>query len=309
MKHFLQLIRAKNLLIILLTMIGVAYYLIQHYYYQKIDFNYIDYGLLIFSTMVIAAAGNVINDYFDVKADRINKPDKLILTKFLKPRWAILWHLSFNFFAFLIALYLSIKYHTLVFVFVHLVSISLLWFYSVQLKRILIISNLTIAFLTALVPLLSVFFFKVLNESSLPFSPFDQKTWSTHLNYSFIYFLSACAFIQNFAREINKDIHDVKGDLATHVTSLPIKIGKEKAAYLTIVLIQLPLVLFVICYYVFEWISVNNMTIVLLLLSGAVNFASAFIYLIKKDATIVWINHLMKWSMFFGLICLFSNSI
>ena len=309
MKHFLQLVRAKNLVIILLTMIGVAFYLMKGNYYQKVDFHVIDYGLLIFSTMIIAAAGNVINDYFDVKADRINKPEKLILTRFMKRRWAILWHLTFNLIAFLIALFLSFKYSTLVFVFVHLISINLLWLYSVQLKRVLIISNLTIAFLTALVPLLSVFFFKVLNESDLPFSPYNQNSWSTNLNYSFIYFLAACAFIQNLAREINKDIHDVKGDLATHVTSLPIKIGKEKAAFLTILLIQLPLVLFIVSFYVFEWISVNKVTMVLLLLSGAVNFASALIYLIKKDSTIVWINHLMKWSMFFGLICLFTNSI
>ena len=74
MKYFLKLIRAKNLLIILMTMIGVAYYLMKSNYYQKVDFHYFDYCLLIFSTLIIAAAGNVINDYFDVKADRINKP-------------------------------------------------------------------------------------------------------------------------------------------------------------------------------------------------------------------------------------------
>jgi 4-hydroxybenzoate polyprenyltransferase len=309
MKYFLKLIRAKNLLIILMTMIGVAFYLIKTNSFQKVDFHYLDYFLLIFSTMIIAAAGNVINDYFDVKADRINKPEKVIISKFMKPRWAILWHWTFNLVAFLIAIYLSIKYETLIFVFVHLLSINLLWFYSVQLKRKLIISNVIIAFLTALVPLLSVWFFKVLNESSIPFSPYREETWSTYLNYSFVYFLAICAFIQNFAREINKDIHDIQGDLVTHVKSLPMKIGKEKAAYLTIILIQIPLILFVFGYYLFDWFQVNKVTMILLLLSGAVNFTSALLYIIKKESTLTWINHLMKWSMFFGLICLFSNSL
>jgi len=309
MKYFLKLIRAKNLLIILMTMIGVAFYLIKTNSFQKVDFHYLDYFLLIFSTMIIAAAGNVINDYFDVKADRINKPEKVIISKFMKPRWAILWHWTFNLVAFLIAIYLSIKYETLIFVFVHLLSINLLWFYSVQLKRKLIISNLIIAFLTALVPLLSVWFFKVLNESSIPFSPYREETWSTYLNYSFVYFLAICAFIQNFAREINKDIHDIQGDLVAHVKSLPMKIGKEKAAYLTIILIQIPLILFVFGYYLFDWFQVNKVTMILLVLSGAVNFTSALLYLIKKESTLTWINHLMKWSMFFGLICLFSNSL
>ena len=309
MKYFLKLIRAKNLLIIVMTMIGVAVYLMKSNSYQKVDFHYLDYFLLIFSTMIIAAAGNVINDYFDVKADRINKPEKVIISKFMKPRWAILWHWSFNLIAFLIAVYLSVKYATLIFVFVHLLSINLLWFYSVQLKRKLVISNLIIAFLTALVPLLSVWFFKVLNESSIPFSPYREESWSTYLDYSFIYFLAICAFIQNFAREINKDIHDIQGDLVAHVESLPMKIGKEKAAYLTIILIQIPLILFIFGFYVFDWFQVNKVTMILLLLSGAVNFTSALLYIIKKEATLTWINHLMKWSMFFGLICLFSNSL
>jgi 4-hydroxybenzoate polyprenyltransferase len=309
MKYFLKLIRAKNLLIILMTMIGVAFYLMKNNGFQKVDFHYLDYFLLIFSTMVIAAAGNVINDYFDVKADRINKPEKVIISKFMKPRWAILWHWTFNLIAFLIAVYLSVKYETLIFVFVHLLSINLLWFYSVQLKRKLVISNLIIAFLTALVPLLSIWFFKVLNESSIPFSPYREESWSTYLDYSFVYFLALCAFIQNFAREINKDIHDIQGDLVNHVKSLPMKIGKEKAAYLTIILIQIPLVLFVFGYYLFDWFEVNKVTMILLLLSGAVNFTSALLYIIKKESTLTWINHLMKWSMFFGLICLFSNSL
>ncbi len=309
MKYFFKLIRAKNLIIILMTMVGVAFYLIQSNYYQKVDFNFIDYLLLIFSTMIIAAAGNVINDYFDVKADRINKPEKVIISKFMKPRWAILLHWTFNLFAFLIAIYLSVKYSTLIFVFVHLISINLLWFYSVKLKKKLILSNFIVAFLTALVPLLSVWFFKVLNESTIPYSPFVEESWTQNLDYSFVYFLAICAFVQNFAREINKDIHDVQGDLVTHVESLPIRIGKEKAAYITIILIQIPLILFIFSFYVFEWIHLNKPTMILLLLSGAVNFTSALLYIIKKEATLTWINHLMKWSMFFGLICLYSNSL
>ena len=309
MKYFLKLIRTKNLLIILLTMLGVAWYLLQSNTFQKVDFNWFDYSLLMFSTMIIAAAGNVINDYFDMKSDLVNKPEKVILSKHMKPRWAILLHWMLNAIAFFISIYLSVKYSTLLFVFVHLLSINLLWFYSAQLKRKFIISNLIIAFLTALVPLLSVWFFKVLNESGMPYSPYVEASWSTYLDYSFVYFLAICAFVQNFAREINKDIHDVEGDLLAHVKSLPIAIGKVKAAYFTLILLQLPLLIFIFSYYVFDWIELNKITLLLLLLSGAVNFTSAVLYLVKKESTLSWINHLMKWSMFFGLICLFSNSL
>jgi preprotein translocase subunit SecD len=58
-----------------------------------------------------------------------------------------------------------------------------------------------------------------------------------------------------------------------------------------------------------ELIQLNKPTMILLLLSGAVNFTSAILYIIKKEAALTWINHLMKWSMFFGLICFFFNSL
>ena len=94
---FLRLIRIKNLLAILIAMLGVAYFLHKQNPYEVIDFDAFHYGLLIFSTLIIAAAGHIINDYFDLKADRINKPEALILTKYMNRRWAILANLILNF--------------------------------------------------------------------------------------------------------------------------------------------------------------------------------------------------------------------
>ena len=127
--HFIKLIRPINMAIIVLTMYGVRYYIQSVNYYQKIDDSGIDFFLLVFSTVLIAAAGNIINDYFDVKADRINRPEKLIITKHIKRRWAILVHWIFNGVAFTIALYLSAKYQSLWFVFIHLLSIQFLSYF------------------------------------------------------------------------------------------------------------------------------------------------------------------------------------
>ena len=90
--HFLKLIRPINLAIIVLTMYGVRFYILNSNSFQKIDDDWIDFLLLVVSTVLIAAGGNIINDYFDVKADRINKPEKLIITKHIDRRWAILTH-------------------------------------------------------------------------------------------------------------------------------------------------------------------------------------------------------------------------
>ena len=141
MIHFLRLIRISNLIIIALTMVGVAFYVLKNNYFLKVDFNYFDFGLLVFSKVIIAAAGNMINDYFDIKADRINKPEKLIISKYMKKRWAIVLHWGLNVVAVITSIYLSLKYNSLLFVFIHILSMNLLWFYSTYFKKKLFIGN------------------------------------------------------------------------------------------------------------------------------------------------------------------------
>ena len=115
---------------------------------------------LVLSTLFIAAAGNIINDYFDVKADRINKPYKQIINRSLKRRWAIVLHWLFNFCGFFLAVITSLFMKSLWFVVIHLISINLLWFYSLFLRQKLQLAILIISFLTALVPILVILFFQ-----------------------------------------------------------------------------------------------------------------------------------------------------
>ncbi len=210
-------------------MYGVHYYITTVNYYQKVDGSSIDFFLLVLSTVLIAAGGNIINDYFDVRADRINKPEKVIITKHINRRWAILTHWSFNGVAFCISVYLSIRYETLWLVFINLLSINILWFYSMFFKRKVLIGNLLVAALTGLVPLLTMVYFKVSNQYGLNFSEFDATTWAAEIDFGVIYFLALFAFIQNLAREIIKDIQDIKGDGLIFVKSMPMVIGECKS--------------------------------------------------------------------------------
>lgn len=308
MKHFLRLIRVVNLLIIVLTMIGVAFYLLKTNNHLYIDFHILNYSLLIFSTVIIAAAGNMINDYFDVKADRINKPKKLIISKYLKKRWAIVIHWVLNLVAVFISILLSIRYSSFLFVFIHLMSMNLLWFYSAYFKKKLLLGNVVIALLTALVPLLSVWYFKVVNESSVPFSPYHQDTWSTYLNYSFIYFFAACAFFQNLSREISKDIQDVVGDKLIHVYSLPMKLGERKAGLISVAILQLPLLIGIVAITQ-SWIELNLISGFLLLVSALLNLACLGLFIIRKSYPFEIINTIIKWSMLVGISALFTNTL
>jgi 4-hydroxybenzoate polyprenyltransferase len=233
-------------MIILLTMIGVAFHLQKTHPYEVIDFNEFHYGLLIFSTLIIAAAGHLINDYFDLKADRINKPEALVLTKYLQKRWAILGHWLLNFIAFAIAVYLSWENQSLLFVFIHLVSINLLWFYSVSWKRKLLLGSVVLAILPALVIFLSTWYFQIMNESDQAYSPYIEQTWSTYLDYHYIQFLAICAFLVTLSREILKDVHDMPGDELLNANTIPRKIGAKKATWLALITLQFPAFLFII---------------------------------------------------------------
>jgi 4-hydroxybenzoate polyprenyltransferase len=246
MKNFLRLIRPANLLIIAATMYSLAWYFDSIFLLsdKKSYITTLDFFLLVFSTVLIAAAGNIINDYFDIKADRVNRPERIIISKHIKRRWAILLHWIINFIAFTIAIYLSYRNDTFWYVFIHLLSINLLWYYSMQLKRTLVIGNIVIALLTALVPILvGIFYNQQVGASDLhftfPFALNNVYQYPIYLGFS----LGIFAFILNWTREIIKDIEDIKGDKMIKARTIPIVWGirNTKGMSLTLMLITIGL--------------------------------------------------------------------
>jgi 4-hydroxybenzoate polyprenyltransferase len=307
--HFIKLIRPINLLIIAITMYGVRFYILEVHYYEKVKDNALDFFLLVFSTVIIAAAGNIINDYFDVRADRINKPERLIITKHIKRRWAILIHWIFNGIAFGIALYLSIKYQSLWFVFIHLLSINTLWFYSMLFKRKVIIGNLMVAALTALVPILAVVYFKVGNTYHMAFSEFKSDSWIAIINYDFFYVLAFFAFVQNLAREIIKDMQDVEGDKLIYATSLPMIWGEKKAIWVVTLLLSILPIFYLVFSLVyakasFEGIHYYIATIPFILVV-LINLIVVFLSFKDQTKRLKLYDNLIKISMLIGVLSTF----
>lgn len=235
--HLLRLTRPLNLIIIALTMYGLGWYFDPM---EGCSCTYIvtdwPFFWLVFSTVIIAAGGNIINDYFDVRADRVNKPDRLIITKHVKKRTAIFLHWTINFVAFSIALYLSWIMDSFWYLFIHLFSINVLWFYSMYFKRRFLIGNVLIAALTALVPVLVGIFFYQHNLSNtewynMKLFPF-KLDGSTPVIILYISFgLAIFAFLLNFAREIVKDLEDVEGDKKLSAKTLPITWGEKRSKW------------------------------------------------------------------------------
>lgn len=318
MISFLKLIRPVNLSIIVLTMYGVRFFYLTLSAYQIAPWyiglhEQIDFLLLVLSTIMIAAAGNIINDYFDVKADRINKPERrLIISKHINRRWAIISHWLLNGFAFSIAIYLSFRYHTFWYVFVHLISINTLWFYSMYFKRKALIGNILIAAMTALVPILSGIHFYLVG-SGVNLKPEVSTDYLTHYP-SWIYFLAEhgrfvfgmafFAFILNLGREVIKDIQDIKGDEKIHAKTLPMVLGIKKTSIVAaFILLIFPFTITILYFlnvnFIFDDLLFFIPFILSILLAGIV----AFILLIKYvEKSLKFYDFLLKIAMLLGVI-------
>jgi 4-hydroxybenzoate polyprenyltransferase len=200
--------------------------------------NSFDFFLLVFSTILIAGAGYIINDYFDIRIDRINKPEKLIVGKYIKKRVAMLTHTGMNIVAVGIGIYLSLKYGSWLPVIFHLITTTLLWWYSVQLKRKFLSGNVVIAILSGMVPLLVGWFelAGIFEEYKMQLNTLNDLNPFTYCFYMIIVFC-IMAVITTLTREILKDMADIKGDESQNCKTVPIVIGISKTKYVVNVLL------------------------------------------------------------------------
>jgi 4-hydroxybenzoate polyprenyltransferase len=231
MLNFLKLIRIQNLLIIFVTMYLTRYcILIPIIELNEIakGFTDLQFFLLVLGTVLIAGGGYAINDYFDAKIDFINKPEKTLVGIKIKRRVAMATQIAFNILGIVIGVYLSyiIKGYSLLFLF--MMSILALGLYSFYLKRRLFIGNFTIALLTGLIPLAAVFYeTKIITQQN--FETFIEYNFDLNIVLSYALGYSMFAFLTNLAREIIKDIEDIKGDNELGRLTIPIVLGVKKA--------------------------------------------------------------------------------
>lgn len=229
-KPFLQLLRIGNLafLVILLYVMEkwVAAPLLQQEQFGELMPWWI-LTLLILSVVCIAAGGYVINDYFDVKIDRINRPDDLIVTRFISRDAAMYLFYVLTAVGLVAGAAVSWWAHSWTLLFTYVVIPGLLWFYSASYKRMFLIGNLVVAFASAIVPLLVAIanadYLRHLYQEALAYSPIvgELYVWTGGF--------AAFAFLLTWAREMVKDIEDIEGDREMECRTLPIVWGQKSA--------------------------------------------------------------------------------
>ena len=263
MKAFLNLIRWQNLLIVVITMVLMRYAVIEPLISKigvtlingngaeiplVLQFPWYDFIILVAATVLITAGGYVINDYFDIKTDLINKGKVIVGTK-IPRRHAMMWHNIFNITGVAAGFYISWKAGYIWMGALFLLVSGLLYFYSASYKRQFLIGNIIVAILTAMVPLLVVFYewpalYRYYAVNSLVIPDIDFIIY-------WVGGFALFAFLTTLTRELIKDIEDFEGDIAYGRNTVPVTIGVLSTKIVSVSLILITIVLLYIIWYFF----------------------------------------------------------
>lgn len=181
--------------------------------------------LIMLATVGIAAGGYVINDYFDVKIDRINRPDEVVVTRSVSKPAAMRMSIGLSSFGAICGLIVAALLHSLTIAIIFILIPGLLWFYSSSYKRLFMVGNLIIALLAGVTPMIvamaNVAILQLRYETIIPF------TTLPHDLYAWLGGFALFAFLLTWIREIVKDLQDQMGDRELECHSMPVVWGEK----------------------------------------------------------------------------------
>lgn len=297
----LKLIRFPNLLIVALTQYLLQYIVIApHFRTASVEksLDNLHFFLLVLTTLAITVSGYIINDIVDYELDMVNKPEKVIVNKFISIKNAFtIYHLN-NLAGFGIALYLAFYVRNIPLVLIYPAAVGLLFLYSKSLKKRAFWGNLVVAFFCASVAGI-VLFAERKGFMQLPFKEFH--TVKIIFTAYFVF-----AFLSTIYREIIKDIEDLKGDQSKGCQTLPIKYGISLAKSVAFIF-GLVLLLFIIWWMILQLSFFKSTTLLFVVVT--LNFFPVFVSLIllksavsKKDFS--RLSQLAKYVMVSGVLYL-----
>lgn len=290
---FLNLIRYQNLLLIIITQLLIKYALFETFGIE-ITLSGFGFFLLCLSTVCIAAAGNIINDIYDVETDGINKPKKLVVGRKISEKSALTAYIILTITGVAIGFYLSNLIGRPGFSALFIIISALLYLYATQLKNILLIGNILVSGLVAMTVIIMGLF-----ELLPAITPGNQQTqsiiFSILLDYAFY------AFLINWLREMVKDQQDIKGDYNAGRNTLPIALGKERANKVIFTIGMIPVA--AILYYMYNYLFNNLIAVLyaLILILGPLLYFLSTILSAKKPEHYRRLSLILKIMMITGL--------
>jgi 4-hydroxybenzoate polyprenyltransferase len=299
--NFLKLIRYPNLLLLAFMQLIFRYGFLK---LQNIPLALNDwqYGLLVLSTVLIAAGGYVINNIFDQDTDNDNKPNNVIVGKSISETNAYSIYVALNISGVSIGFYLSNVIAKPGFASLFILIAATLYFYAVNWKQMLLIGNFIVALLLSFsVIIIGIFdLFPVVNQSN---QPLMANLFSILIDYAVF------AFMINFIREIVKDLEDVNGDYNQGMRTLPIILGISRTAKVVSILSFIPVcaILLYINNYLMPLLFVT--IYMLLFVVGLLLYFSLKIWSASSQKQFHVLSLLLKWILLFGILSILVISL
>jgi 4-hydroxybenzoate polyprenyltransferase len=299
--NFLKLIRYPNLLLLAFMQLIFRYGFLK---LQNIPLALNDwqYGLLVLSTVLIAAGGYVINNIFDQDTDNDNKPNNVIVGKSISETNAYSIYVALNIVGVSIGFYLSNVIAKPGFASLFILIAATLYFYAVNWKQMLLIGNFIVALLLSFsVIIIGIFdLFPVVNQSN---QPLMANLFSILIDYAVF------AFMINFIREIVKDLEDVNGDYNQGMRTLPIILGISRTAKVVSILSFIPVcaILLYINNYLMPLLFVT--IYMLLFVVGLLLYFSLKIWSASSQKQFHVLSLLLKWILLFGILSILVISL
>lgn len=296
MIHFLNLIRWKNLLLIAFVQVVIKYALFQPFNID-VTLNGFGFSLLVMATLCIAAAGNIINDIYDIDTDLINKPEKVIVSKSISEPKAFNLFLVLTIVGVCIGFYLSNLIDKTGFSALFIFTSALLYVYSTSLKQTFLIGNIVVSVLVSM-SIIIVGLFDLLPVITSENQQTQLAIFKILMNYALF------AFMINLLREIIKDIEDFEGDTKAYMRTLPIVIGKNKAKTVLFVLSFIPLL--AIVYYVITFLYKQQIAVgyFLLFVVAPLLYFTFKVLSANTQKKLHHLSNVLKLIMFFGVLSL-----
>ncbi|MBU1759160.1 geranylgeranylglycerol-phosphate geranylgeranyltransferase [Patescibacteria group bacterium] len=231
-----------------------------------------------FSGALVGAAGNIINDYFDLEIDKINRPTRMLPSGILTPFYTVFLYLLCTIIAFFLSLFIGVEAFTVV-----LISSVTIFLYSFRLKKVVLLGNFVVAFFTGF-----AFIYGGIAVN----------------NWQFGIIPAVFAFMTNLIRELVKDIEDIKGDSANNVITFPQKFGTGKTILLINILTAI-LIIFTTIPFFLKIYRIEYFVIVMVLVNSLFVYLMHSLYKNQSAENLRRVSNLLKLNMVFGLIAIF----
>lgn len=296
--NLLRLIRYKNLF-----MIAFIQCIIKYVFFELPQFKNANlttaldtaaFTSLVLATICIAAAGNIINDIYDVVTDSINKPHKVIVGKSISENMANNMFMGFTVVGIILGVYATWDIDKNSYATIFLIVSALLYWYATSLKQTILIGNILVSFLVGLSILIVGVF-----EISPMITPDSRDAYL--FMFKFLVDYAIFAFLINLVRELVKDLEDVDGDHKAGYNTLPIAIGRDRANKVAFGVCVLTIM--AIVYYVITYLFENQYLLLyfIFLIVGPLSYCAIKLLSAKTKAQYTQLSTILKVTMVLGM--------